>query len=221
MPSKVLITRESAEPLWGLLEVAGFEPVHVPLSILKRTGALPPSSVPDVVVVTSAAVARFVPGLASHIGRAQVAAVGGVTASALQAIDVQVQHQGDTGGAALVEDLLSPDLHLWYVGASQPSAGLEAALEARTGRVDRWLVYENHLPESAGDELCAAGATDLVSLTSASAARRYAALAGDTAAPAVVIGQSTAAAAHAAGLQVVAQAASPTLHGLVQAALRI
>ena len=73
---KILITRESAEPLSSMLEEHGLETTHVPCVQLLATGLpAPHGPPPDAVLISSAAVARFLPNLAAVIGNARVVAV--------------------------------------------------------------------------------------------------------------------------------------------------
>ena len=109
---------------------------------------------------------------------------------------------GESGGADLIAGLPDSRARLLYVGADVPSDGVRRALDAHQGPVARWGVYSNRLPEGAAAGLAAAGAVSLAALTSPSAARRYAQLAGPAAAPVAVIGESTADAAREAGLVV-------------------
>ena len=202
MSSRVLITRESAEPLAGLVAAGGAQVVHVPLVQLRPTGVPKPDAVPDVVVVTSAAVVRFVPDLSARLSGIPVAAVGEATAGALAVLGVHPEWVGESGGADLIAGLPDARARLLYVGADVPSEGVLGALDTHQGQVERWGVYSNQLPEGAAAGLAAAGLVSLVALTSPSAARRYAQLAGPTAAPVAAIGDSTADAAREVGLVV-------------------
>jgi uroporphyrinogen-III synthase len=217
MPRRVLITREIAEPLRGLLEAAGLQVVHVPLVLLQPTGRRAPMSSPAFVVVSSAAVVRFVPDLALRLRGVPIVAVGAATAGALEAIGLQATWVGESGGEALLGLLPDPAAPLWYIGALQPSVGVRAALDRHGGPVEHWAVYENHTPAGATEALAEVGAVDLVVLTSPSAASRYAAMSGDTAVPAAVIGEATARAARDAGLQVCAQPEVPGTEALAAA----
>ncbi len=219
MPRSVLITAESAEPLRGMLEAGGVRTVHVPLIALRPTAAPPPQGTPEVVVITSAAVPRFLPGLSARIGTAQVVAVGEATGAALVSVGVQPERVGHAGGASVIAGLSDTQGMLWYIGAAEPSAGVLATLEDHIGPVARWSVYENRLPVAAAEELMRAGPVDLVTLTSASAAVRYSALAGGSAAPVAVLGQPTAEAALSAGLTIAVQSARPRLSALAEAVL--
>lgn len=221
MPRRVLITREIAEPLRGLLEAGGVQVVHVPLVVLQPTGRSAPMSSPDVVVVSSAAVARFVPDLALRLKGIPIAAVGRATAGALEAIGLQPAWVGDSGGEALFGLLPDPSACLWYIGAQQPSRGVRAALDRHAGPVAHWAVYENHIPPGASEVLAEVGAVDLVVLASPSAASRYAAMSGDTAVPAAVIGEATSRAARDAGLQISAQPEVPGTEALAAAVLAV
>ena len=76
--AQVLITREFEQPLADLLVANGHGVVHVPLVELVATGIERPSVAPHAVLVTSQAVARFVPELAGCIGQARTAETSGI-----------------------------------------------------------------------------------------------------------------------------------------------
>jgi uroporphyrinogen-III synthase len=215
MSMRVMITRELAQPMQGMLEALGLAAVHVPLVVLSPTGQAAPEVPAEQVVLTSAAVVRFVPDLAECLGAVPIAAVGDATAGALRSIELRPEWIGSSGGEALVDGLRSRSRHLWYIGAVEPSDGVRRALAAYPGRVSRWAVYDNRLPADAAARLAEAGAVDLVTLTSPSAARRYAELGGVV--PVAVIGDSTAQAARAVGLEIRVQAAQPRVDALAEA----
>lgn len=220
---RIAVTREHAEPLAGMLREAGAVPVHVPLLRLEATGAVAPAGRPDGVLVTSAAVARFVPDLRDRIGGSSVVAVGRKTARALERIGVHVAGTASDGGAEAVRriDALLPEGAVaWYVGAEAPSPEVEEALERLVRPVRRWAVYRNLRPERAAAELRAALPLDVVTLASGSAARAWVEAGGPKDVAVAVIGRSTAKAARAVGLWVEAVAPEPSLEGLVQAALQ-
>ena len=210
MPSlKALVTRaaEQAPALVAELEAQGFEAVVVPL-----IGIEPLSDDPidvsgyDWVVVTSANGARELVRRASG-APAHVAAVGPGTAAALEQ-------------AGLAPDLVA-DVHT--------QEGLVAALGAPAGRV-LFVAAEgarSFLPDALGAdvlrayrtvqlEVASLPAVDVALLASASAARAYARAGGRG--PAISIGPQTTTAARDAGVEVVAEAGSHDVRGLVDCA---
>ncbi|MAY80994.1 MAG: hypothetical protein CL930_09450, partial [Deltaproteobacteria bacterium] len=187
---RVLITREMAEPLFSLLHHAGAEPVHLPLIELVSTNANPPSLAPDVVLVTSASVVRFVPNLAEKIGQARVVAVGDRTKKSLEMAGVSVTAVGCEGGVSAVAlASLKAGETAWYVGAEEPSIGLDEAL--RQDGWLRWSVYRNVPPHSSAGSAVQQDDVDIVTFASGSSVRAYVELFGTPSAPVVVIGPST------------------------------
>jgi uroporphyrinogen-III synthase len=206
---KVLVTRprEQAQALVDELEQLGFEAVVEPLIAL-----VPLSDDPiDVsgyewVVVTSANGARE---LARRMtaAPARIAAVGPGTAAALEQAGLE---------AAVVAEVHTQE-------------GLVAVLDAPAGRV-LFVAAEgarSFLPEALGADFLSAYRTvelevaslpdaDVALLASASAARAYARAGGRG--PAISIGPQTTAAAHEAGVDVVAEARSHDVRGLVDSA---
>jgi uroporphyrinogen-III synthase len=213
---RVLITREAAEPLSTLLRDVGATPIHLPLIELSATGARPPSSVPDAVLVTSAAVVRFVSDLAGTIGQARVVAVGPRTKDALEASGVEVAVVGSQGGLDAVNlASLKPGETAWYVGAEQPSIDLCAALD-QAGWI-RWPVYRSNAPDGSTIGRVEPDAVDVVTFASGSAVQAYVDRFGTPVAPVAVIGSSTASMAKSLGVSVNVVARTPTMESLVAA----
>jgi uroporphyrinogen-III synthase len=218
MVPRVLITRERAEPLAGLLRESGLTAVHVALVQLVGTDESPPTGRPDAVFISSAGVPRFVPDLARHLGGAPVYAVGEQTAEALRDIGVEVAAAGHRGGVAMLESVdLRPNQRVWYVGAVRPSQDMLQALEALPCPVDHWPVYDNVCPRDAQQQLAAALPVDVVTFSSGSAVRRFVARAEPGAALVAVIGARTAADVAAQGMRVDAMPELPSIPGLAAA----
>jgi uroporphyrinogen-III synthase len=213
---RILVTREDAEPLAGLLAAGGAQPVHVPLLRLAPTGAPPPEGRPDSVLVTSAAAVRFAVDVAP-LRDVRVVAVGLATARALAEANVQVAAVGRGAGADAVP-LLGPGT-AWHVGAVEVSPELRAALAGT--RVQRWAVYRNEVPPDTGRLLAEALPVDVLTFCSGSAVRAFAAEARAGEARVAVLGSSTASVAKAAGLPVDAVAARLDLEALAEAALSL
>ena len=210
MPT-VLITREHALPLSDLLAARGIGSVHVPMLRLVGTGAQAPDGVPGQVLVTSAAAVRFAPGLVDILADADLVAVGPATASALEAAGLCVKAVGEGGGVAALA-LLRPDAgDVWYLGAEQPSPGLDAALSARG--ITRWAVYRAEMqPVAVREE-----GIDAVVFTSGRTVEAYVQANGIPQLPVAVLGPSTQDAADELGLHVSVCAARPTLADLAEA----
>jgi uroporphyrinogen-III synthase len=224
MSRRVLITREFAEPLAGMLAAAGLVPVHVPLVVLFPTEVAPPMGVPDTVVITSAAVARFVPRLPKRLNGARVCAVGKATADALEEIGVVVDLIGDAGGADLIANVrVLPGDNVWYIGAKTPSVGVRRQLSAMPSTVHHWPVYENRCPQGVAEALARALPVDAITFTSPSAAIRFTACVDGTmlGAKVVSIGHSTSLAVVGAGMTVAAQPETPSLQAMVAAVSRV
>ena len=219
--SRVLITRafEDAESLAAPLRAAGHEPVVVPLLERRPREVELPDGLYDWLLLTSAATVPLLPRRAlAH----RVAAVGSATAevAAKHAISVDVV-PATQKGVALVEALgLKPGDRVLYPQAAHATDSTREALLATGATVLSVVVYDNVCPQDAAARLYAAWPVSVVTLLSASAARRFARLGGDLApARIVTLGPSTTHAAQAAGLAVFAQAEPHTVEGLVAAAL--
>ena len=217
--ARILITREHAAPLSALMVDAGLRPVHIPLIRREATAAAVPDLAPDAVLVTSAAVTRFVPDLKRQIGDARVVAVGAATAQALIAARIQPSGVGQAGGIEALDRLaVGPGEVIWYIGAEQPSARLAMALES--AKVHRWSVYRTVYRTHNATSLRAADVS-VVTFCSGSAVRAYVAAVGVPRCPVVVLGDSTAREADACGIRVAAVAAAPTLASLVDAVVAL
>lgn len=208
-PLKILVTRprEQAQPLVDALRARGFEAVEQPLIAIESLSDEPIDVRGyDCVVVTSANGARE---LARRLSEqpALIAAIGPGTADALAAEGLR---------ADLVADLYTQE-------------GLVAAFEQRPRRV-LFVGAEgarSHLAEELAADFLAAYRTveldigelleaDLALLMSPSAARSYARAGGRG--PAISIGPQTTLAARSAGVEIVAEAESHDVRGLVDSA---
>jgi uroporphyrinogen-III synthase len=209
--STVIVTRarEQVEPLASRLEAVGLTVVRCPLIRLEPVG-------PDVVdvegydwvVVTSAFGAyellRRASGLLPRVaaigpGTAAALANGGAEASFVPRLSTQ---------EGLAAELPRPVGRVLFAGAEGARTHLVESLDADFVPLYRTVAVR---PESLP-------AGDLVVLASASAAESFAALGLDI--PAVSIGPETTRAAHAAGVDVAAEADPHTLDGLVAAVAR-
>jgi len=199
--------REQAQPLVDELEAQGFEAVVAPLISVEPLSDEPIDvSGYEWVVVTSANGAREL-GRRMTAAPARVAAVGPGTAAALAQAGLEAE----------------------LVAEEHTQEGLVAALGTVAGRV-LFVAAEGarpFLPDALGAEvlpayrtveleLASLPAADVALLASASAARAYARAGGKG--PAISIGPQTTAAALDAGVDVVAEAPSHDLRGLVDSA---
>jgi uroporphyrinogen-III synthase len=206
---KVLVTRpvEQAEPLVQALERSGFEVVVEPLIAVEALSDEPIDvSGYDIVLVTSANGVREL--LRRMTARpSSIAAIGPGTAAALTEAgleaDVVAEVHTQEGFVAALEERPGRAL---YVGA-------EGARSLLADRLGADVVTAYRTVDLGVRELPPA---DLALLMSASAARAYARAGGRG--PAVSIGPQTTAAARAAGVEVVAEARSHDLQGLVDSA---
>ena len=219
--SRVLITRavEDAESLAAPLRAAGHEPVLVPLMERRPLPLELPDALFDWLLLTSPATVPLLPR--RSLAR-RVAAVGSATAEAARQHGLVVDLVPHTyTGADLVEALhLRPGDRVLYPHAAHATASTREALDATGAEVVSVVVYDNRCPDDAAERLAAAMPVDIITLLSASAARRLAQLASDLGAARVVtIGPSTTAAAQSAGLTVFAEAKPHTVEGLVAAVL--
>lgn len=210
-PLRVLVTRASPGELGSALAAGGCVVVHLPLNEQFSLYGGPPTPTPPPagVLVTSAAVVRLAPHALGWMGSARVVAVGRATARALEAHGVAVDVVADGSGASALS-YFKRDARPCFVGARRPAPALAEAVAA--GRVQHWPVYgRRDLP------VHQVPSADVVTLASPSAARRWAQVLQGGRPPCVVIGATTARAAVAAGLHVVATAAQPTMAGLAEA----
>jgi uroporphyrinogen III methyltransferase / synthase len=205
---RVIVTRarEQLEPLATRIEALGHEVVRCPLIELEPVGR---ERVEvdgyDWVVVTSGYGARELLRR-SHGSLPRVAAIGPGTAAALRdggtepALVARVSTQ-----EGLVAELPSPPGRVLFAGAERARQLLVEELDADFVPLYRTRPLRPDPPP----------AGDLVVLASASAAEAFADL--GLALPAVSIGPETTRAAQAAGIDVIAEADSHDLDGLVAA----
>jgi uroporphyrinogen III methyltransferase / synthase len=199
-------TREQLEPLASRIEALGHEVVRCPLIELDPVG---PEHVAvggyDWIVVTSSYGARELLRRA-HGTLPPVAAIGPGTATALReggiepALVARVSTQ-----EGVVAELPSPAGRVLFAGAERARQVLVEELGADFVPLYRTRTLRPDPPP----------AGDLIVLASASAAEAFAGL--DLELPAVSIGPETTRAARAAGIDVVAEAETHDLDGLVAA----
>ncbi|HET7647047.1 MAG TPA: uroporphyrinogen-III synthase [Gaiellaceae bacterium] len=203
---KAIVTRPrtQARPLVEALERIGVEVVECPLIEIERTSDEPVDAAGyDWLVVTSANGADEIARRGRNLPR--VAAVGPGTAEALRAHGIEpafVPVESSQDG--LLRELPRPTGRVLFAAAEGARRGPIDELDA-----DFVPLYRTRLlsPEPP--------AGDVVVLASGSAARAYGAVGGS--APAVTIGPETSRVARAAGLDVVAEASTHDLDGLVAA----
>ena len=206
---RVLVTRaaEQARSLSDALRAEGFEVVEQPVIALEALSDEPIQVEGyDYVVVTSANGARELARRASQ-RPARVAAVGPGTADALvrEGLDVDLIADVHTQ-EGLVDVFPESPGRILFVGAEGARSHLVEELDAD-------FVAAYRTVELAVDDLPDA---DVVVLASASAARAYSRAGGRG--PAISIGPQTTAAAHEAGIEVVAEAQDHDVRGLVDSA---
>jgi uroporphyrinogen III methyltransferase / synthase len=205
---KVVVTRprSQAGPLVERLEALGLEVVECPLIEIDPLDE--PTHVDtsgyDWVIVTSPNGADLF-AQRRRGNSARIAAVGPGTAETLRGLGIEpdlVPQVSTQEG--LLDEFPTPSGRVLFVGAEGSRRVLIDALDA-----DFVPLYRTRLLRPAPPE------GDLVVLASGSAARSFAAVGGRT--PAVSIGPQTTRAARAAGLDVVAEAQTHDLDGLVAA----
>ncbi len=203
---RAIVTRPRAQarPLVAALEAAGVEVVECPLIEIERTSDEPIDCAGyDWVVVTSANGADELARRARNLPR--VAAVGPGTAEALRAHGIEpafVPRVSSQDG--LLAEFPRPAGRVLFAAAEGARRRPIEALGADFVPLYRTRLLQPEPP-----------AGDVVVLASGSAARAYAAVGGD--APAVTIGPETSRAARACALDVVAEAPTHDLDGLVAA----
>lgn len=205
---RVVVTRPRAQagPLADRLEALGLEVVECPLIEIEPLDE--PSTVDtsgyDWVVLTSPNGADLFARRRSG-DRARIAAVGPGTAEALRdrGIEPDLVPRVSTQ-EGLVEEFPDPPGRVLFVGAEGSRRVLIDALDADFVALYRTRLLRPPPPDG-----------DVVVLASGSAARSFAALGVPL--PAVSIGPQTTRAARAAGLDVVAEARTHDLDGLVAA----
>lgn len=224
---RVLVTRAAAdaEALAAPLRAVGVEVVCVPLLERQLCVEAVASALDgqDLAVLTSATAARTLAAAieAGGLPPGSVACVGPATAraaaplglpqrplpEAFTALDL-VAELGDLAGTRVI-----------YPHAERPTPGVRDALVASGARLTAVVAYRNELPPTAAAALDGIGPVDVVTLMSASAARRLGRIAPVESpvreARIVVIGPTTAGAAIAAGLGVWAVATPHNVEGIV------
>lgn len=203
---RAIVTRPRAQagPLVAALEAIGADVVECPLIEIERTSdeAVDAAGY-DWLIVTS-------PNGADEIARRgrnlpRVAAVGPGTAEALRAHGIEPAFvPAESSQDGLLREFPQPAGRVLFAAAEGARRGPVDALGADFVALYRTRLLEPEVPDG-----------DVVVLASGSAARAYAAAGGRT--PAVTIGPETTRAARAAGLDVVAEATSHDLDGLVAA----
>jgi uroporphyrinogen-III synthase len=206
MRAIVTRSRDRAGPLADALRARGFEPVLCPLI---ETEPIDDGPIEvegyDWVIVTSANGASEL--ARRHAGRLpKVAAVGEATAATLSTHGIQVDFvPADASQEGLLAEFPRPIGRALFVGAE----GARTLLAERLPAVFRAAYRTRELSPGVP---CA----DLVVLASASAARAWARLGSSL--PAISIGPQTTAAARAAGIDVVGEAETRDVDGLVDSA---
>ena len=151
----------------------------------------------------------------------KVAAVGPATAAAAgeAGLRVDLLPTSGSGGADLAASFPGEPERVLVPGAADPAAGLDAGLAARGFQIDRVAVYRTDPVESLDDEVGLGwpAGFDAFVVTAPSVVRAAAGLLGRPGPPVVALGESSAAAARAAGFTVVATAVEATPAGLVTA----
>ena len=205
---RVIVTRPQAqaEPLLNALRAQGFEPIACPVIATEPIDDGPIDVTGyEWVIVTSANGAAELG--ARHIGvRPRVAAVGELTAAALEAQGIAVELVPTLASQeGLLAELPRPVGRALFVGAESARRLLADGLPADFRAVYRTVELTPAPPDG-----------DLVLLASPSAAAAWAKL-GSTLS-AITIGPQTTAAARDAGIDVVAEAETQDVQGLVDSA---
>lgn len=206
---KVLVTRprEQAQPLVDALRAQDFDVVEQPLIAIESLSDDPIDvGGYDCVILTSANGARE---LARRMtgDPALIAAIGPGTADALAEQGLRADLVADVHTQeGLVAAFPHRPRRVLFVGADGARSHLAEELGAD-------FVAAYRTVELVADELPKA---DLALLTSSSAARAYARAGGRG--PAISIGPQTTIAARSAGVEIVAEAESHDVHGLVDSA---
>ncbi len=205
---RVVVTRPRAQagPLVERLEALGLAVVECPLieiEPLEEPSAIDTSGY-DWVVVTSPNGADLFARRRSG-DHARIAAVGPGTAETLRTFGIEPDLVPSVSTQeGLVEQFPRPTGRVLFVGAEGSRRVLADALDADFVPLYRTRLLRPSAPDG-----------DLVVLASSSAARSFAALGAPL--PAVTIGPQTTRAARGAGLEVVAEARTHDLDGLVDA----
>ncbi|MCO4744649.1 MAG: uroporphyrinogen-III synthase [Proteobacteria bacterium] len=237
MKPRVLVTRaeEDAAVFMAELEALGCTAVHVPLItrtlVTESTARLRRALVTaEVVLLTSAMAATAVARVWREPVRApRFAAVGPATAKQAEQLGLPVDVIPDTATGRDLVKALGPlsGVRVLYPRAEVATSATTDALHRAGADLTDIVVYRNTAPPGLRRRLIEAGRVDIVTLFSGSSARRYARAArqtGTSAAPAVVIGPSTAKTAEAEALTVLAIASPHDRAGMlaaVQSALEL
>jgi uroporphyrinogen-III synthase len=196
--------RAQAQPLVAALEALGVEVVECPLIEIERTSDEPVDAAGyDWLIVTSPNGADEIAKRGRNLPR--VAAVGPGTAEALRAHGIEpafVPVESSQDG--LLREFPQPAGRVLFTAAEGARRGPIDALGADFVPLYRTRLLTPDPPDG-----------DVVVLASGSAARAYAGVGGG--APAVTIGPETTRAARSVGLEVVAEAETHDLAGLVAA----
>jgi uroporphyrinogen-III synthase len=205
---RVVVTRPSAqaEPLVQALRDAGFEPVLCPLIEIEpiEDGPIDVSGYDWVIVTSANGATELARRAAGPFPR--IAAVGEATAAALGEHGLEASFVPSVASQeGLLAELPRPVGRALFVGAADARRLLESELPAEFRAVYRTVEVSAEPPEG-----------DIVLLASPSAARAWSRLAAEL--PAITIGPQTTAAAKAAGVPVVAEAASQDVASLVDSA---
>jgi uroporphyrinogen-III synthase len=206
---RVLVTRprEQAQPLVDALVALGFDVAVHPLIRVEALSDEPIDvSGYDCVIVTSPNGAREL--ARRHLGAVpSIASIGPGTSAALEREGFDVAFEADVHTQeGLVAELKERPGRKLFVGAEDARNLLAKELDAEFVAAYRTVPLEaRDLPEA-----------DVALLMSASAAGAYARAGGRG--PAISIGPQTTAAARAAGVEVVAEAESHDVQGLVDSA---
>ena len=206
---RVIVTRpaERAAPLVAALERAGFDVEVCPLiqTVASDDGPIDVGGYDWVVVTSSAGAEELARRHRGYLN--QVAAVGAATAQTLGEHGIPVDFVPRVASQrGLVAEFPRPAGRVLFVGAEEAGDLLETELGA-----DVRIVYRTRAvrpPKLPGG--------DVVILASGSAARAWAELEIDL--PAISIGRTTTAAALEAGVEIVCEASSPDVDGLVDCA---
>ncbi len=203
---RVIVTRPrgQAGPLADALEALGAEIVECPLIEIERTSDAPVDGAGyDWLIVTSPNGANEIARRGRNLPR--IAAVGPGTAEALRRHGLEPAFTArESSQDGLLRELPRPAGRVLFAAAEGARRAPIDALGADFVPLYRTRLLSPEPPYG-----------DLVVLASGSAARAYARVGGR--APAVTIGPQTSRVARAAGLEVVAEAASHDVEGLAAA----
>jgi uroporphyrinogen-III synthase len=203
---KAIVTRprDQARPLVAALEALGVDVVECPLIEIERTSDEPVDAAGyDWLIVTSPNGADEIAKRGRNLPR--VAAVGPGTAEALRAHGIEPAFVPvESSQEGLLREFPQPAGRVLFAAAEGARRGPIDALGA-----DFVPLYRTRLLAPAPPE------GDVIVLASGSAARAYAGIGGR--APAITIGPESTRVARTVGLEVVAEAATHDLAGLVAA----